>query len=97
MIIKDINILYKILDRKSIIDSIIDVTDISDVDGKEWIDLMDDLDQVEFIMNIEKKFNISIVDDLMEEIFSKPPSHLFNNIVSEKRERILNEIFKDVS
>ncbi len=108
VIIKDIKQLYKTLDIESIAKSMIDVIDIpSDistigdyikwVSRQEWVDIMDDLDQVEFIMNIEKRCNISISDDVAEEIFSKSPGELFSNLVSEKRERILNEILKDVS
>ena len=52
------------------------------------------LDQVEFIMNLEKVCDILINDDVAESVFNNGPNHLISNIVSIKRVNVLNEIFK---
>ena len=62
----------------------------------DWYDGMgmDDLDQVEFIMNLEKVCDIHIDDSVAESIFNNGPKHLISNIVSIKREKVLKEILK---
>ena len=95
MVIKNINELYKVIDKESVIKSVIDVmgSDEINIECEYWVDLgMDDLDQIEFVMNLEKRCNISINDDVCEVLFSNGPNHLVNNILSEKRENKLNII-----
>lgn len=103
-IIKTIDELYKVIDKKSISDAIVAVIGHGTYDNGnpdfitcyDWYeDLgMDDLDQVEFIMNLEKITDFFINDDVAEIISQNGPNHLINNIVSVKREKILNDILK---
>jgi acyl carrier protein len=95
IVIKNIGDLYKVIDKDSILKSITDVMGSDDInlECEHWVDLgMDDLDHIEFIMNLEKRCDLSINDDVCEELFSNGPNHLINNILSEKRENRLNII-----
>ena len=70
-LIEDLNELYTLLDRgrvESIISRQFGIG-ISDIISDDW-DLFDDLDQVEFIMEIEKEFDIVISDVLAQFIIS---------------------------
>lgn len=97
IIVNSIDELYKLIDKESILISIESLLGNQDINLNcdNWVDLgMDDLDEIEFIMNLEKNCDILINDDVAELVFSNGPKHLISNIASIKRERVLNEILK---
>lgn len=97
-VINSIDMLYKVIDKESIVKSIKAVIGDQDINlgCDDWYKGlgMDDLDQVEFIMNLEKECDLHINDDVADEVSKNGPKHLINNIVSIKREETINKILK---
>jgi acyl carrier protein len=93
--IKDINKLYEVINTQGI-NEILDKYDALDkVDtAVTWFDLnLDDLDCVEFIMNTEAKYNISIDDNLAEQILKMNFSDFYARLnISKIRNDKLNDL-----
>lgn len=93
-LIEDLNELYLLIDR-SRVECIISRQfgiGISDIINDDW-DLFDDLDKVEFIMEIEKEFDILISDVLAQFIISNIKLIDFlSNIALVKRDKKLRDL-----
>ena len=93
--IEDINKLYEVITPQGI-NEILDKYDALDkVDtAVTWFDLnFDDLDCVEFIMNTEAKYNISIDDNLAEQILKMNFSDFYARLnISKIRNDKLNDL-----
>lgn len=92
--INDINELYPILDRGRVENILIKKfgIGINDILTSGW-NIFDDLDQVEFIMEIEKEFNIYIDDFLADHITSNIKLDEFlSNITSFRRNLNLEKL-----
>lgn len=93
--INDINELYLILDRGRVENILIKKfgTGINDILSSGGWNIFDDLDKVEFIMEIEKEFNIHIDDFLADHITSNLELHDFlSNITSFRRNLNLEKL-----
>ena len=93
--INDINELYLILDRGRVENILIKKfgTGINDILSSGGWNIFDDLDQVEFIMEIEKEFNIYIDDFLADHITSNIKLDEFlSNITSFRRNLNLEKL-----
>lgn len=56
---------------------------------------LDELDFIEVIIEIEKNFNVSIYDPVLDELSNTDFIELMQIIIQEKRERILNELINE--
>ena len=58
-----------------------------------WLELgFDDLDQVEFIMELEKEYGIAISDDIVSDMYESGFSQFKGMLLSIQRSEKLNEI-----
>jgi acyl carrier protein len=85
--IKHIKELYEIIQPDFLINEIEDKTSMK-LNWKE----MDTLDIIEIIMDIEKEYDISISDDLLDEIETIGFHEIYLNLISVKRDCKLNEL-----
>jgi len=92
--ISDLSVLYCSLDKSTVENILFDKFDISgNVIISEGWKLLDDLDYIEFIMEIEKTFNIAISDILAEYIYDNITlSDFLINIVSYNRNEQLKKL-----
>lgn len=95
MIIKELNKLYEVITPHGI-NEILDKYDALDkVDhAVTWFDLnFDDLDRVEFIMNVEARYNIAIDDELAQQILDMNFSDFYARLnISKIRNDKLNNL-----
>lgn len=97
MTIKELSKLYEVIDTKGI-NEILDKYDaLYKVDqAVTWFDLnFDDLDRVEFIMNVEARYNIAI-DELAQQILDMNFSDFYYRLnISKIRNDKLNDLLDD--
>lgn len=98
MTIKELSKLYEVIDPQGI-NEILDEYDALDkVDhAVTWFDLnFDDLDGVEFIMNVESRYNIAIDDELAQQILDMNFSDFYYRLnISKIRNDKLNDLLDD--
>jgi acyl carrier protein len=93
--IKDINNLYEVINSQGINEILSKYDALDKIDNAiTWFDLnFNDLDCIEFIMKVEVKYNISINDDLVEQILKMDFSDFYARLnISKIRNDKLNDL-----
>ena len=94
-VIKDISELYKIIQPDFLIKIIKEMCygNKFNLNSKNWSDLgMDELDIVEMIMEMEKEYNISISDNMLDDIDNMGFKEFYSNLTLVKRNNVLEKL-----
>jgi len=94
-VIKDLSELYKIIQPDFLIKLIKEMCygNTFDLNSKNWSDLgLDDLDIVEMIMKMEMEYDITISDNMLENIEYNGFFDFYSNLTLVKRNNILEKL-----